>query len=194
VRSVCLALAALFLTATGCGQPSSTTPAPPARITPALPIAPSTPGPPVPLKSFVLHDVQGFFGGQSLWVCEDRTAFVQVVRVPPPGQSGLWEKRYKTTLTPEQWAEMERLVGAHQLLTARMPDRPGIPDESHPIIAFDTRAGETVRLGKWAGDKHPGFDPVYAYLLGLCKPTGELIHEGEFVGGWKPDGCVTPWK
>src|SRR4051812_5482613 len=57
------------------------------------------PGPPVPLKSFTLDDVQGLFGGHALWVAEDRTAFVQVVGPPPAGQSGLWDKRYKTKLT-----------------------------------------------------------------------------------------------
>ena len=34
------------------------------------------PGPPVPLKSFALHDVQGLFGGHAIWAAEDRTAFV----------------------------------------------------------------------------------------------------------------------
>ena len=69
------------------------------------------PGPPVPLKSFVLHDVQGLFGGEAIWAAEDRTALVQVVGQSPADQSGLWEKRYKITLTAEQWVEVERLVG-----------------------------------------------------------------------------------
>ena len=47
------------------------------------------PGPPVPLKSFVLHDVQGLEGGHALWVAEDNTAIVQEVVPPPPGKSTL---------------------------------------------------------------------------------------------------------
>ncbi|CEF49235.1 unnamed protein product [uncultured bacterium] len=148
----------------------------------------------MPLKSFVLHDVQGLFGGHAIWAAEDRAVFVQVVGPPPPaGQSGLWEKRYKATLTAEQWAEVERLVGAHHLLTAKMPERPGLPDEAHPIIVVVTRAGATANVRKWANDKHADFDPVYAYLLGLCRADGELVREGTFEWEWRPAGFEQPW-
>jgi hypothetical protein len=151
------------------------------------------PGPAVPLKSFVLHDVQGLLGGQALWAAEDRTAFVQVVGPPPAGQSGLWEKRYRTKLTAEQWAEVERLVGAHHLLTAKMVDRPGVPDEAHPIIVTVPKTGAAVRVRKWASDKHPDFDPVYSYLLGLCRGEFALVREGVFEWEWRPDGFERPW-
>lgn len=152
------------------------------------------PGPPVPLKSFTLHDVQGLFGGHAIWVAEDRTAFVQVVGRPPAGQSGLWEKRYKVTLTPEQWSEVERLVGAHHLLTAKMPERYGVPDEAHPIIVLVTKDGRTAKVRKWANDTHPDFDPVYAHLLGLCRAEGELVREGACDWAWRPDGFGAPWE
>jgi|SRR5208282_5140514 len=103
------------------------------------------PGPPVPLRSFTLHDVQGLRGGHAIWAADDCTASVQVVGRPPAGQSGLWEKRYKTKLTAEQWAEVERLVGAHHLLTARVPERPGVPDEPHPIIVVVPKTGGDVQ-------------------------------------------------
>jgi len=152
------------------------------------------PGPPVPLKSFVLHDVQGLGGGHAIWAAEDRTALVQVVGEPPAGQRGLWEKRYKIKLTAEQWAEVERLVGAHHLLTAKVPERSGVPDEAHSIIVVVTRSGATVKVRKWANDKHPDFDPVYAYLLGLCRSEAELVREGKFDWGWRPDGFAVPWE
>jgi hypothetical protein len=151
------------------------------------------PGPPVPLKSFTLHNVQGLFGGQAIWAAEDRTAFVQVVGPSPAGQSGLWERRYKTKLTAEQWAEVERLVGAHHLLTAKVPERPGVPDEALPIIVVVPRAGATVKVRKWANDKAPDFDPVYSYLLGLCRAEGEPVREGAFEWEWRPDGFEQPW-
>lgn len=92
------------------------------------------PRPPVPLAMLVLYDNQGMYGGQALWVAEDRTAFIQNVARPPAGKSGLWEKRYKTKITAGQWAEVERLVGAHHVLSLKMPDRLGVPDEAHPLI------------------------------------------------------------
>jgi hypothetical protein len=151
------------------------------------------PGPPIPLKSFILHDVQGYHGGNALWAAEDRTAFVQVVEPPLAGQTGLWEKRYKTKLTQEHWAEVEKLIGAHHFLTLKIPERPGIPDEAHPIIALITKGGDTVKVRKLANDKHAEFDSVYDYLLGICRTKGELVREGAFDWDWKPEGFERPW-
>jgi hypothetical protein len=97
----------------------------------------------VPLKAFVLQDVQGLFGGQSIWATADRTAYVQLVG-HRAGESGLWEKRYRIALSAEQWAEVERLVGAHHLLTVKMPERPGVPDEAHPLIMVRSVNGRTT--------------------------------------------------
>ena len=141
----------------------------------------------VPLEALVLQDVQGLFGGQSLWVSADRTAYVQLVG-RRAGEPALWERRYKTTLTAEEWAEAERLIRAHHLLTVKMPNRPGVPDEAHPVITIVTRAGATTRIGKWANDKHPDFDPVYSFLIGLCRPRGTLIREGPIDWKWTPPG------
>src|SRR5262245_3102870 len=77
------------------------------------------PGPPLPIRSFVLHDVQGLFGGNALWAGEDRTAWLQVVSPPPPGKTGLWEKRYKVTITAEQWASVEKKLGEIHFLAAK---------------------------------------------------------------------------
>jgi len=117
------------------------------------------PGPPVPLRSVVLHDVQGLWGGHALWAREDGAAVIQVVGPPPPGQSGLWEKRYNVKLTAAQWAEAERLVGAHHFLTLKTKERPGVPDEAHPTIAVVTKSGTPAKATKLANDKHSDFDP-----------------------------------
>ncbi|MFO0929176.1 MAG: hypothetical protein U0736_19495 [Gemmataceae bacterium] len=140
----------------------------------------------MPLKAFALHDVQGLYGGHAMWAAEDRTAIVQLVGPPPRGHSGLWERRYRTKLTAEQWAEVERLVGAYCLPSTRTVDRSGMPDEGRPIIVVVPRAGAAVRVSKWANDRHPDFDPVYAYLLDLCRATGELVREGAFEWEWRP--------
>jgi hypothetical protein len=128
--------------------------------------------------------VQGLFGGQSIWATEDRVAYVQLVG-HRAGGGALWASRYKATLTPEQWGEVERLVGTHHLLTAKMSTRPGVPDEALPVMTIVTRAGTTVTVAKWANDKHPDLDPVYSYLLGLCRATGELFHEGAYDWKWR---------
>jgi hypothetical protein len=161
----------------------------------ALPLLASCarePGPPVPLKSFILHDVQGLFGGQALWASEDGTAFVQLVGRPPAKQRGLWEKRYKIKLTAEQWAEVERLVGAQRFLTLHVPERTGEPDEARPSIVVVTKSGKTAKAQKWANDKHAGFDLVYNYLLSLCKLDGELLREATFEWKWRPEGFEQP--
>lgn len=152
------------------------------------------PGSPVPLKAFALYEVQGLFGGRAIWATDDRKAFVQRAGPPPKGHSGLWEKRYEVKLTTEQWTEVERLVGAHNLLTARvLPERHGVPEETRPTIMVVTKAGITTKVRKWANDKHPDFDPVYAYLLDLCNAEGHLVREGEFESGWRPAGFEQPW-
>jgi hypothetical protein len=146
---------------------------------------------PVPLKSFELRDVQGLFGGQNLWVAENRTAFIQLVGLPPPGQYGLWEGRYKTQLTLEQWATVERLAGEHDLSRLSIPNRPGVHDEARPTITLKTRAGETITVSKWANDKIPDFDAVYEYLLRLCRAKGDLLSEGRYDWTWRPEGFPT---
>ena len=157
-----------------------------ARIVPRF-VERAQPRTPVRLRQFVLQDVQGLFGGQSIWAAEDRTAYVQRVG-HKQGERGLWETRYKLTLSPEQWAEVERLVGAHNLLNYKMRERPGVPDEARPMITLVTRAGTTTTAAKWANDKHPDFDPVYEYLLGLCRTDGQLLREGEYDWKWRPAG------
>ncbi len=151
------------------------------------------PGPPVALRSFVLHDVQGYYGGRAIWASEDRTAIVQVVGQPPAGKSGLWEKRYKVTLPGDQWAFVERLVGVHHFLTLKIPKRPAVPDEAHPIIVVVTKDGMTTKAMRLADDRHDDFDPLYQYLVGLCRSDGEQVYEGAFDWDWLPDGFERPW-
>lgn len=150
---------------------------------------------PVPLRSFALHDVHGMSGGQALWIAEDGTAVLQVVGPPSPGKAGLWEKRYKFRITPDQRGEMERLAGVHRLLTQKPSDRSGVPDEAHPIILAVTKEGEAVKVRKWANDKHSDFDSLYDYLLKLSRaPAGEKpVYEGAYDWDWRPEGFDSPF-
>ena len=51
----------------------------------------------VPLYSIMLHDVQGLFGGQTLYALANGTAFIQLAGASPAQFSGLWETRYQTS-------------------------------------------------------------------------------------------------
>jgi hypothetical protein len=152
-------------------------------------------GIPVPLRSFVLHDIQGLRGGRALWVGEDGAAVVQVVGQAPAGQSGLWEKRYNLRLTGEQWAEVERLAGAHHFLTLKFKERPAVPDESHAIIAIVTKAGTSAKATKLGSNPQSDFDPLYKYLIDICDGVGTVrpVHEGVFDWDWRPVGFDRLW-
>jgi hypothetical protein len=149
----------------------------------------------LPKPSFVLHDIQGLWGGRAIWAASDGSATVQVVGKPPAGQSGMWEKRFKIQVTAEQQAEIARLVGAHDFLHLRIKERPGIPDESHPLIVVVTKEGITAKVWKWASDKHPDFDPLYEYLLAICQSVQgqQLEREGAFDWEWRPPGFDRLW-
>jgi hypothetical protein len=56
-----------------------------------------------------------------------------------------------------------------------------------------TTEGETTKLRKWANDKHPDFDALYGYLLGLCQVESGLVHEGPYEGKWRPEGFDSLW-
>ena len=170
---------------------------------------------PVPLKAFVLEDVWGLSGGQALWTTEDRTAIIQIVGRSPIGESGLWEKRYKKKLSNEQWAEVERLVWAHHFFTLKIP--PVVPEKAPPItdsrqlphglaamppsgaltprtvgIGVFAKDGTVASARKLVNDKHANFDPLYHYLLELCRVDGKPVREGKYDWQWRPDGFTAP--
>lgn len=126
------------------------------------------------LRAFGFHCIQGLWGGLALWAGEDRTSIIQVVA------PGMREKRYRDRLSVEEWAEMERLAGAHHFLEFEYQERNGVPDEARPAILVVTSAGHSASASKWANDPHPDFDPIYAYLTSLCRETGDLVREGPF--------------
>jgi len=149
-------------------------------------------GPPVPLQSFVFYEWSPF-GGRAVWAKDDRSATIQLFGPPPAGRSGLWERRYRSALANDQWSEVERLVGLHNILTLRSPSRNPVPDEAHVFVVVITKAGENAKVSTWAGTKHPQFVPVYEYLSGLCRSDGELEFEGSYEAGGRPAGFTAPW-
>jgi hypothetical protein len=130
------------------------------------------------------------WGGHALWAQEGKKAVVQVV------EEGGWEKRFEVPLTAGQWAEAERLVGAHHFLTLTIPLRRGVAGEARPVITVVTRADAPagVTQWKWVKDNHPGFDAVYEYLLGLCRAAaaGQPVREGRYESEWRPEWYALP--
>jgi len=150
-----------------------------------------TPRPPVPLKSLALHDVQGLCRRSRPWVAEDRTAIVQVSDRRRPG-SRRREKRYKSGSRPSSGP---RSSGSrrHHLVTLRC--RSGRASRMRPARSSGrTRAGATIRVRKWGQRQAPDFDPVYSFLLRLCRARGKSRSARGIRLEWRPDGFAVPWK
>ena len=62
-----------------------------------------------------------------------------------------------------------------------------MPDENQPTIAVVTKTGTTAKARKWANDKNPDFDPLYEYLLGICRSADgrQPIREGPIDWEWR---------
>jgi len=153
----------------------------------------SKPEPPVRIKSFVFYELSPL-GGRAVWAQDDRSATIQVFGPPPKDRSGLWERRFRSVLTEDQWAEVERLVGEHNFLALRLSGRTPIPDEAHLFVVVVTQAGHSMKVDTWAGKRHPQFDPIHEYLGGLCQAHGESVYEGGYEPEWCPPGFTAPWK
>lgn len=149
------------------------------------------PGQPVPLKSFAFSQDHGRYGGTaSLWGAEDRTAFAQLVERTPGAAIELREKRYRKKLSDEQWADVERVVGANHFLSLDPLARTGLPGESGSVVWLLTQAGSAAKILKWDQDHNADFNAVrnqLVPLLNLTRAEGELIYEGPFDWDWRPD-------
>lgn len=146
-------------------------------------------GPPVPLLSFILFDNSRC--RCALWAREDKTAIIQLFS---GHGGGMREKRYQVKLTPEQWANVERLVGAQHFMSLVFPKRAGIPDEGGTIIAVTARTGQKKVILKFNKDRQCDFTQIHDYLFSLCRQVDGLqpIYEGEWVPMWHPDGMEFP--
>lgn len=144
------------------------------------------------LRSFALNDIHALYGGRALWALEDHSSVVVVVARGEGVQRGFWEKRYRVTLSETQWAEVEKLAAQHSFFEIVVGERFGIPDEGRPTIEMTAMDGQSAKIQKWAGTKHPGFEAIYRRLWELCRLEGELICEQPFVWNWRPAGYLSP--
>jgi hypothetical protein len=135
-----------------------------------------------PKCKVALRDIQGLFGGQDVYVDGSGDCIVRLV------EKGN-EKRFSLKLAQEEAAALRRMCIRSDLADLKIKERPGVPDEAHPEISLTSAAGETRKAAKWANDKVPAFDKVYAVLVGISKRTADLkpTYEGKYDPAWKPE-------
>jgi hypothetical protein len=136
-----------------------------------------------PKCRLVLRDVQPLFGGQDVYLDGSGDCILRAV------DKGLKEKRYRLKLAAEESQALRRMCIRADLAYLEIQERPGVPDEAHPEISLTSAAGETRKVAKWANDKVPAFDKVYALLAGMAKRTADLKpeFEGPYDPAWKPE-------
>lgn len=141
-----------------------------------------------------LLDVQGLFGGRSVFLKRDGTAVVQVVTPPKTSypEGGLTETRFEFQLGREDADRIFASLRKHSFMGIQIQDRYGVPDEARPEITIRFASGESRSVVKWANDSHPQFDPIYQGLLGLERRTPSMkpVREGRYDPRWMPEGFV----
>jgi len=138
------------------------------------------------LKQVILRDVEGRWGGRTLWISAEGKAICSIVA---GGKAGLHEIRYTFDVSEEQRSHLLDLINKHEFFSLQTKNRYGIPGESRPSILIKSESGEYA-VGKWSGDNHEGFDPIYQQLLKIAetRKDGEVIFQGTFDWNWKPEG------
>jgi hypothetical protein len=140
----------------------------------------------------VLDDVHGLWGGRQVWVQANGPAGGRALvrRVPVPGH----EQRSVVPVSADEVQGLLEAVLASDFLSIRFEPRPIVPDETHAVITLTNRRGECASVAKWARDRHPGFEAVYAALLALEARPGRLVFEGPFDPDYAPGEAELPSK
>lgn len=137
--------------------------------------------------TFYLSDIQGLFGGQSVFVHQDGTCIVRRVTV-----SGwlhgheLREHRYLAELPPNSVEKLVQIAEKTGFEHYREKRSAGIPDEGHPIIGWQKTSDTHIEASKWAGEKAPKFDPLYSALLRCIEDATHVktLYRGSFDYRW----------
>ena len=151
--------------------------------------SPTKKGTPYQIKRIALLDVQGLSGGQNIYIDSRGHGWREIVN---PGKTGLETVRFEFVTTKGTLDEFAELVRKHDFFDIKTKDRPGIPDEAHPVIYIETLDGRSVYIRKWANDKNANFDPIYEELLRWAeenrKKVGSKDEPRPFDGKWRPGG------
>ena len=143
-----------------------------------------------PFEEVHLYDIQGLFGGQNLYIRNDGSLFVRVIR---PSDTGLSERRFKGVLEAAEIVKLSHLMESVDFEHLSMSDRQGIPDEARPtIILF--KENRIISKAKWANDFHEGFDEIYGFLNRIVRLQEKtaFYFEGRFDHHFHPQGFRKP--
>jgi hypothetical protein len=134
-----------------------------------------------PKCRIVLEDIQGLWGGTAIHL---DAAGPCILRIVDRGK----ERRFEMKQTPDETKALRTTCIDADLLTVKIKERMGVPDEARPTIILTNAKGKTFSLAKWANDKVPRFDKVYNALLDLKKKTKDVdpVYEGNWQRDWKP--------
>jgi hypothetical protein len=172
-------------------------------------LGPDNPAPRVELAALALFERDGVGNvlGSTSWKtwAKDGTAWIQRVatkRDSKPGETeSEWEARgmkwvsretrWHVQLPEGWWADAERLAGEHRFFALSEELRPQSGPEAgndHPTIQAISRNGARRKVSKWANDRMPEFDALYAHLKRLRKQTesAKPEYEGEATKDWQP--------
>jgi hypothetical protein len=144
------------------------------------------------VQTVILRDVQPLFGGRKLYLSGDGNGVCQIV-VRKREATGLYEKRFGVTLSPDARRSLANLIKEHSFFEIFIKERAGLPDEARPAITITLVSGQSLRVTKWANDKNPDFDPIYDALLEQIRlaQAGTPIYEGPYDPRWVPVGFAS---
>ena len=140
-----------------------------------------------PFQSVELKDSHPLHGGQLLDIRGDGRLYAQVV-FWDRDKRAFQVKRYQTVLPPTAIKELADLVDKHSFFSLAIPERAGIPEESHPTITVIRDANNSRSVSKWGNDKQADFDAIYGALLDLIRKAQATppSFTGPYDSRWKP--------
>jgi len=138
------------------------------------------------LKQAILRDIQQLYGGQSLYLKNNGTAYVQVVRM----RQNIKERRYKFSVPEEKIEKLEELIFVHDFFNIVIREREGHPEESKIKIKIILDNGREEIVEKWSGDQHKDFDTIYNFLFDIIETAKENAvptYKGPYDFSWRPE-------
>ncbi len=135
-----------------------------------------------------LHDVQGLWGGQNIWVAADGRIAWRWVGLTGGAEDWRVERHFEGRLSSDQIRTLSNTLRTHDLRTVRKATRDGHADEASPTIVLQT-AAEPISAWKWDGDSRPTFDTIALTLRAMAINAftdAEPSYEGKWDHTWAP--------
>lgn len=124
--------------------------------------------------SIQLRDVHGLWGGHNVTVSGDGACTIY-------SKAGRKELTRDLALPATECSDLLRLAIKHDLVSLKIPERAGVPDESRPTIVLKNSEGKEFSIAKWSGDKEPRFDEVYRALRALVDRKTEALTKDQIT-------------